>query len=80
MNITTEELHLQSNEISAQINTGREITITYHGKALAKIVPINDKDNSVNDNDMELFGMWKDRDDMDDVEAYVRNLRKGRYL
>jgi hypothetical protein len=28
----------------------------------------------------ESFGMWKDRKDMDDVESYVRNLRKGRKL
>jgi hypothetical protein len=28
----------------------------------------------------ESFGMWKDRQDMDDVELYVRNLRKGRTL
>jgi hypothetical protein len=26
----------------------------------------------------ESFGMWKDRTDMDDVEKYVRDMRKGR--
>ena len=26
----------------------------------------------------ESFGMWADRQDMDDVESYVRNLRRGR--
>lgn len=25
------------------------------------------------------FGMWKDREDMEDPTAYVRNLRKPRY-
>ena len=28
----------------------------------------------------ESFGMWEDREDMNDVESYVRNLRKGRKL
>jgi hypothetical protein len=28
----------------------------------------------------EAFGMWQDRDDMDDVDAYVRTLRRGRKL
>jgi hypothetical protein len=28
----------------------------------------------------ESFGMWEDRQDLDDVEAYVSNLRKGRKL
>jgi hypothetical protein len=26
----------------------------------------------------DSFGMWKDRDDMEDVDAYIDNLRKGR--
>ena len=26
-----------------------------------------------------LFGMWRDRDDMADVEAYVRKLRAPRF-
>jgi hypothetical protein len=26
-----------------------------------------------------LFGMWKDREEMADVEAYVRNLRAPRF-
>ena len=29
--------------------------------------------------DDPLFGMWRDRDDMADVEAYVRRLRAARF-
>lgn len=29
---------------------------------------------------MPAFGMWRDREDMADVEAHVRELRKGRQL
>lgn len=32
---------------------------------------------SVTDN--PLFGMWRDREDMADVAAYVRKLRAGRF-
>jgi prevent-host-death family protein len=28
----------------------------------------------------ELFGVWSDRDDIDDVDGYVRTLRKGRFF
>ena len=28
----------------------------------------------------ELFGMWKDRDDIDDASEYVRKVRKPRKL
>lgn len=27
---------------------------------------------------VDAFGMWKDRDDMGEVDAFVRNLRRGR--
>ena len=29
--------------------------------------------------DHPAFGMWADRDDMEDVEQYVREIRKPRY-
>ncbi len=31
------------------------------------------------ESDNPLFGMWRDREDMADVEAYVRKLRAPRY-
>jgi len=34
-----------------------------------------DKDT---DPEFKGFGMWADREDMKDVDAYIRNLRKGR--
>ena len=27
----------------------------------------------------KLFGIWKNRKDIEDVEQYVRKIRKGRY-
>ena len=30
--------------------------------------------------DQAFFGMWKDREDIADVEGYIRNLRKPRHL
>jgi hypothetical protein len=27
----------------------------------------------------ELFGIWKDKSDMNDVAQYVRNMRQGRF-
>ena len=32
-----------------------------------------------NSND-ELFGLWKNRKEMENVEQYIRNVRKGRKL
>ena len=85
MNITTNQLRTQPSRIISQVNSGQEIIITFRGKACAKIVPVGNIDNRQNTTatekiDNELFGIWKDRDDLQDVEQYVRDLRKGRKL
>ena len=85
MEITTKQLRIQPGRVISQVNNGQEITITYRGRACAKIVPLkskieNKRDNNLEETDNELFGMWKDREDMEDVEQYVRNMRKGRKL
>ena len=81
MEISTKQLRIYPGRIISQVNNGQEITITYRGKASAKIVPIVNKKNLKQENlDDELFGIWKDRDDIGNVEQYVRNMRKGRRL
>jgi prevent-host-death family protein len=80
MEITTKQLRIQPGRIISQVNNGQEITITYRGKACAKIIPIRDKQSINEEADNELFGMWKDRKDMENVEQYVRSMRKGRKL
>jgi prevent-host-death family protein len=80
MEITTKQLRIQPGRIISQVNNGQEITITYRGKACAKIIPVTGRKNIDLEEDNELFGMWKDRKDMEDVEQYVRNMRRGRKL
>jgi prevent-host-death family protein len=81
MEITTKQLRIQPGRIISQVNNGQEITITYRGKAFAKIIPLK-KENSGQgaDFDNELFGLWRDREDVTNVDEYVRNMRKGRKL
>ena len=79
MEITARQLRIQPGRIISQVNNGQEITITYRGKPCAKIIPLNAKQNiSLEETDNKLFGMWKDRKDMENVEQYVRNMRKGK--
>jgi prevent-host-death family protein len=77
MQVSTKELRIQPGRIIEQVSLGEEIIITYHGKALAKIIPINDKELDINSTN-ELFGMWNDNSNTENVDAYVRTLRKGR--
>ena len=79
MEITTKQLRLAPGRIMSQISNGQEITITYRGKPRAKIIPINaGRIPVLQEPENELFGIWKDREDMANVEQYVRNIRKGR--
>jgi prevent-host-death family protein len=79
MEITAKQLRIQPGRIISQVNKGQEITITYRGKAFAKIIPLQ-TESSKQDFDDELFGIWKNREDLANVDQYVRNMRKGRNL
>jgi len=79
MEITTKQLRLEPGRIISQAANGQEITITYRGKPCAKIVPFAGKKKPVSESEQdELFGIWKNRADMSNVEQFVRNIRKGR--
>jgi len=94
MEITTKQLRTEPGRIVSQAANGQEIIITYRGKPSAKIVPLVSRRNLVLEEPVrtpagtrdrgspsdELFGLWKNRDDIKDVEQFVRNLRKGRRL
>jgi prevent-host-death family protein len=79
MEITTKQLRMAPGRIISQVNNGQEIIITYRGKPSAKIVPITGRqDNNLEETKNELFGIWKNRKDIKDVDQYIRKIRKGR--
>jgi antitoxin component of RelBE/YafQ-DinJ toxin-antitoxin module len=47
--------------------------LDYGAQAAASIPPGDDL------TEVPAFGMWADRDDMEDTTAWVKNLRRGRY-
>ena len=81
MEITAKQLRIEPGRIISQVNNGQEITITYRGKPRAKIVPlVNKKAISIDGQNDELFGIWKKRKDTENVDEYIRTMRKGRKL
>ncbi len=78
MKATAKDLRFHSKELLSTVNRGEEVIITYRGKPCAKLVPYDEfeKDKNIKSN---LFGMWKDNDIIDDVDSYVRDIRKGRF-
>lgn len=78
MKATAKDLRFHSKELLDTVNRGEEVIITYRGKPCAKIVPY-DEFKMGKRIKTSLFGMWKDKDNIEDVNGYVRNLRKGRF-
>ena len=78
MEVSTKELRIQPGKIIDQVVNGQEVTVTFRGKALAKIVPLKKRVHSIDNDETSIFGLWKDHDQIENVENYVRDLRKGR--
>ena len=79
MMVTASDLRYRTKEILAAIDRGEEVLITYRGKAKARIVPVSRPISQGINKAEELFGIWKDNETVDDVQAYLSNLR-GRRL
>jgi hypothetical protein len=47
----------------------------------ARLTSIEQEKTSVDKRRRELpvFGIWKDREELSDIDAYVREIRRGRY-
>ncbi|MFW8602497.1 type II toxin-antitoxin system Phd/YefM family antitoxin [Desulfobacterota bacterium M19] len=78
MQATAKDLRFHSTELLNTVKRGEEVVITYRGKPCAKLVPIVEEGiQDITPN--ELFGIWKDSNQAEDVESYVRDIRKGRF-
>ena len=81
MEITAKELRRKVGVALACVDRGEAVTITYRGKPKARLVVMDQGLPTAGEEErMPAFGMWRDRDDIADVDAYIRNLRKGRTL
>lgn len=81
MQATAKDLRFHVKELLETVARGEEVVITYRGKACAKLIPIEEnaseeKDSSADD---ELFGIWKNDLESQNVSEFVRSLRKGRF-
>lgn len=77
MKATAKDLRFHSRELLDTVNRGEEVVITFRGKPCAKLIPYTEKKEIIAKN--ELFGIWKDNDNVQEIDEYVRGLRKGRF-
>ena len=77
MKATAKDLRFNSKELLDTVNRGEEVVITFRGKPCAKLIPYSEKNEGITKN--ELFGIWENNDMVQDIDEYVRGLRKGRF-
>lgn len=77
MQASAKELRYYVTDLLDRADRGEEVVITYRGKPRAKLVSISRR-RPASPQDTPLFGIWKNRRDVKDVSALVRQVRKGR--
>lgn len=75
-----ERIRGRPTQIIEQASRGTEVVITVHGKKMAKLVPYGIKENNNETKDDKIFGIWKDKNDQESVDDYIRSIRKRRVV
>ena len=74
------DLRKKSGEIIRALERNETVTVFYRGKPTAVMRPIGTAGRAtLRAQKHPASGMWADREDMKDVAAYVRGLRRGRH-
>lgn len=80
MKATFVDLRTKSSEIIQALERNETVTILYRGRPKAVMQPIAEMSEAGGlAKDHAAFGLWKDRDDLNDVPGAVRALRRGRF-
>jgi antitoxin (DNA-binding transcriptional repressor) of toxin-antitoxin stability system len=74
------DLRRRMAEVLRALDRNETVKILYRGKERAVLVPSGRARKDLPPlSEHAAFGMWKNRQDLEDVKEYVRNLRKGRF-
>ena len=80
MEMTAKSLRNRIGEALACAERGDTVTITYRGKPRARLVGIRPRqERRAASQELAGFGMWKDHEKMQDVDAYIREIRSPRH-
>jgi antitoxin (DNA-binding transcriptional repressor) of toxin-antitoxin stability system len=83
MNATIVDLRYRMKEVLRAIDRGETVNVLYRGKEKARLMPVSAASSAAEagaarTGNQPIFGLWKDRDDLTDPAAWVRNLRQPR--
>lgn len=78
MRATAKDLRFRSKHLLEAVDRGEEVLITYRGKPRAWLVPAASERRTPS-HDTGLFGMWKDHEQVSDVDQFMDELRRPRF-
>lgn len=80
MKMTFLDLRKRSKDIAKALDRNQTITLYYRGKVKGMIIPASEEPKKkLSVMDHPFFGMWRDREDMKDVQKWLDEIRKPRY-
>ena len=80
MKATILDLRRRMNDVLKALNRNEPVTIFYRGRKKAVLLPADHEGgNGESCRSSEAFGIWSDHTGTDDVETYVRGIRRGRF-
>ena len=80
MKATILDLRRRMSEVLKALDRNEKVKILYRGREKAVLTPIGgNPEERPAVACHPAFGIWQNRDDMNDVDTYVRGLRDGRF-
>ncbi len=79
MVVTAKQLRLKTSQVLKKVQQVGSLTITLRGKPVAKLTALNKKKPTPL-TEHPAFGIWANRQDMKDVDAWLQKIRKPRYF
>jgi len=74
------DLRRRMAEVLRALERSEPVTILYRGKEKGVLYPASARKQATGPvAEHAAFGMWRDREDLQDVDRAVRELRKGRF-
>ena len=78
MQATTLDLRRRMKDVLAALDRDEKVTLTHRGRRKGVIVPCAETVATPNAAHHPAFGMWRDREELRDVDAFVRRVRRNR--
>lgn len=79
MKATLLDLRRNPGKIVEAIERNETVTLSKRGREIALIIPKGKEARRVSIKQDPAFGLWKDRADLGDPAAFVRDMRKSRF-